>query len=73
MAPASVRLLHSERVNFSMGVPTVWMGFFAHLDKHPGDLPPLLKRVVIGGSAVPAAMIERLKNSTASPCCTCGA
>lgn len=55
------QLLNSERVNFSMGVPTVWMNFLAHLDKHPGDLPPLLKRVVIGGSAVPAAMIDRFE------------
>ena len=55
------QLLQNERCNFSMGVPTVWMNFFAHLDKHPQDLPPHLKRVVIGGSAVPAAMIDRFE------------
>ena len=55
------QLLTDEKVNFSMGVPTVWMNFFAHLDKHPGARPPYLTRVVIGGSAVPAAMLERFE------------
>jgi len=48
-----------ERVTHSAGVPTVWLGLFAHIDA--GNPPPAdLKLVTIGGSAAPRAMIERL-------------
>lgn len=49
--------------NVSLGVPTVWIGFFKHIDETPSlDLSALkLKRVVIGGSAAPRAIIERFR------------
>jgi fatty-acyl-CoA synthase len=50
-------ILNEERVSFSAGVPTVWLGLLAHLDQTGGRLDTL-KRVAIGGSACPAAMIE---------------
>ena len=53
----------AEACNFSLGVPTVWLGFFKHIDDTPGiDLSGLrLERVVIGGSAAPRAIIERFR------------
>lgn len=53
----------AEACNFSLGVPTVWLGFFKHIDETPGlDLAGLkLERVVIGGSAAPRAIIERFR------------
>jgi acyl-CoA synthetase (AMP-forming)/AMP-acid ligase II len=53
----------AERCNFSLGVPTVWLGFFQHIDNTPGiDISQLaLERVVIGGSAAPRAIIERFR------------
>ncbi|MDN2582098.1 long-chain-fatty-acid--CoA ligase [Aquibium sp. ELW1220] len=53
----------AEACNFSLGVPTVWLGFFKHVDDTPGiDLSGLkLERVVIGGSAAPRAVIERFR------------
>lgn len=52
-------LMTRERVTHSAGVPTVWLGLFAHIDA--GNPPPAdLKLVTIGGSAAPRAMIERL-------------
>lgn len=53
----------SEKCNFSLGVPTVWLGFFKYIDETPGlDLSGLkLERVVIGGSAAPRAIIERFR------------
>ncbi|MBV7377569.1 long-chain-fatty-acid--CoA ligase [Maritimibacter dapengensis] len=52
-----------ERCTLSLGVPTVWLGFFQHLDAdssaNAGDL--CLERVVIGGSAPPRALIERFR------------
>ena len=48
-----------ERVAWSAGVPTIWMGILAQLDAHPGrwDLSHL-KGMFVGGAAVPRAMIE---------------
>lgn len=53
----------AERCTFSLGVPTVWLGFFQHIDANPGiDTSALqLKRVVVGGSAAPRAIIERFR------------
>ncbi|MGB3501540.1 MAG: long-chain-fatty-acid--CoA ligase [Mesorhizobium sp.] len=52
-----------EACNFSLGVPTVWLGLFKYLDETPGvDKSKLkLERVVIGGSAAPRAIIERFR------------
>ncbi|CAG1014618.1 MAG: long-chain-fatty-acid--CoA ligase [Rhizobiaceae bacterium] len=53
----------AEKCTFSLGVPTVWLGFFQHIDDTPGlDTSGLrLERVVIGGSAAPRAIIERFR------------
>lgn len=53
----------AEACNFSLGVPTVWLGLFKHIDDTPGiDLSRLkLERVVIGGSAAPRTIIERFR------------
>ena len=53
----------AEECTFSLGVPTVWLGFFQHIDDTPGlDVSGLrLERVVIGGSAAPRAIIERFR------------
>jgi fatty-acyl-CoA synthase len=56
-------LAAAEKCTFSLGVPTVWLGFFQHIDDTPSlDTSALrLKRVVIGGSAAPRAIIERFR------------
>jgi len=51
------RLIVDERVDFALAVPTVWLGLLASLDATGGDLGGL-KRVNIGGSAVPRSMVE---------------
>ena len=56
------RLLAGEQCNFSLGVPTVWLGFFDHVERHPEEVDLSLirlERVVVGGSAAPRAMIEK--------------
>jgi fatty-acyl-CoA synthase len=55
------QLLSAERCNLSMGVPTVWLNFLAYLDQHPDKRPHHLKRALIGGSAIPKALLERLE------------
>jgi fatty-acyl-CoA synthase len=59
------RLLREERCNFSLGVPTVWLGLFDYIERNQAtlDLSELvLKRVVVGGSAAPRAMIEKFES-----------
>jgi fatty-acyl-CoA synthase len=52
-------LMVAEKVTCAAGVPTIWIGLLALLDKEPGrwDLRAL-RQMVIGGSAAPPAMID---------------
>ncbi|MFI4973498.1 MAG: long-chain-fatty-acid--CoA ligase [Caulobacterales bacterium] len=50
-------LLESEGVTFSAAVPTVWLMLLQHMRSTGGKLSTL-KRVVIGGSAVPEALVR---------------
>jgi acyl-CoA synthetase (AMP-forming)/AMP-acid ligase II len=50
-------LMNDERVSFSAGVPTVWMGLLAHLRASGGKLDTL-RRILTGGSACPPLLIE---------------
>ncbi|MGH6993426.1 MAG: AMP-binding protein, partial [Caulobacteraceae bacterium] len=52
-----LELLESEEVNISAAVPTVWQMLLAHL-RATGERPSHLERVLIGGSAVPEALIR---------------
>ncbi len=50
-------LLDSEKVTMSAAVPTVWLALLQYLEANDKMLPHL-KRVLIGGSACPRAIIE---------------
>lgn len=50
-------LIQQEGVTFSGGVPTIWTMYLEHLAR-TGEAPTTLRRLVIGGSAVPRAMAE---------------
>jgi len=54
-------LLETEGVTFSAAVPTVWLGLLTHLRDTGGKLSTL-KRVVIGGSAVPEAIVRGFRD-----------
>ena len=51
------QLIHEEDVTFSAGVPTIWAGVDVHL-KETNQKIPSVKRIIIGGSAVPQSMIR---------------
>jgi fatty-acyl-CoA synthase len=51
-------LLDKEDVDISAGVPTVWLGLLNYCDQNGKKLGKM-KRTLIGGSAVPRAMIAR--------------
>jgi fatty-acyl-CoA synthase len=58
--PAGViELCEAERVTVSAGVPTVWMGVRDVL-RAQGKTLPHLRRVVIGGSAMPRSLMDDL-------------
>jgi acyl-CoA synthetase (AMP-forming)/AMP-acid ligase II len=55
------QLVESERVTFAAAVPTVWQGMVAYLDK-TGKRLDSLQRVLSGGSAVPVALMDQLRD-----------
>lgn len=58
-------LFEREQVTHSAGVPTVWLAMFQHLDAIGKDVRDIgkLETAIIGGSAAPRFMIERLMNN----------
>ena len=65
MDGASVcQLLQDEKVTFTGGVPTIWMGVISELQANPGkyDLSSL-REMVCGGSSPPRAMIDWLETN----------
>jgi fatty-acyl-CoA synthase len=57
---ALAHLIASEAVTIAVGVPTVWLGLVEHLEAAGGDLPSL-KRIVVGGTPLPPALMDRLE------------
>ncbi|MFN4176506.1 long-chain-fatty-acid--CoA ligase [Phenylobacterium sp.] len=54
-------LIETEGVTFSAAVPTVWQMLLAHLRETKGQVTTL-KRVMIGGSAVPEAIVRAFQD-----------
>jgi 3-(methylthio)propionyl---CoA ligase len=55
--PVSVLdLMDRERATFGVGVPTVWLNLLNHL-RDTGKKPQTLKRIIIGGAAMPRALM----------------
>jgi fatty-acyl-CoA synthase len=54
-------LIVSEGVTYSGAVPTVWQTLLAHLRETDGKVPTL-RRTVIGGSAVPEALVRTFRD-----------
>ncbi|KAA8735069.1 long-chain-fatty-acid--CoA ligase [Acinetobacter qingfengensis] len=54
-------LANNEQCTMSIGVPTVWLGFMNYLESAPDRAKTLkLNRIVMGGSAAPRALIDRI-------------
>ena len=51
-------LIETEKVTFSSGVPTIWLGLLDYLEK-TGKTIPTMTRVSVGGAACPRTIIER--------------
>ncbi len=55
------RLMRGEGVTIAAGVQTLWLGVIDHLEASGEELPDL-KRVMIGGSPCPDALIHRMED-----------
>ena len=55
-------LIASERVTVAAAVQTVWLGLAEHLERTGGGLPTL-RRIVVGGSHCPEALLRRIEQS----------
>ena len=61
--PDLLSLIQSEKVTVPAGVPTIWMGILAELEKNAGKYDMSSVRAMpVGGSAVPRAMLETYQN-----------
>jgi len=58
--PSLAHLINAEGVTVAAGVATVWLGLADHLDQTGGDVPSL-QRIMLGGSSVPQALMDRLE------------
>jgi fatty-acyl-CoA synthase len=54
-------MLTAHKVSCTAAVPTIWLMLLQYLDANNGKLPDL-KRVVIGGSACPRALIQKFQD-----------
>ena len=58
-AESLLDLVERERVTWTAGVPTIWLGILQALDREPKRWDvSCLREMMVGGSAVPQAMIE---------------
>jgi 3-(methylthio)propionyl---CoA ligase len=53
-------LINAEAVTVSAGVATVWLGLVDYLDQEGGEVPSL-QRIMLGGSSIPQALMDRLE------------
>ena len=53
-------LIVSERVTLAAAVQTVWLALVDHLEQTGGELPTL-RRIIIGGSSCPEALLKRIE------------
>lgn len=57
--PSLLDAFATEKVTFTAGVPTIWMGILQELEKNADKYDiSALKTLVVGGSAVPMSMIK---------------
>jgi acyl-CoA synthetase (AMP-forming)/AMP-acid ligase II len=54
-------ILNTERVTFTAGVPTVWMGLLQYL-RTSGERLTTVERIMTGGSAAPPLLIEAFRD-----------
>jgi fatty-acyl-CoA synthase len=54
------RLINNEKINYSLGVPTVWLALVDYLNKTNSTVESL-KNVAVGGAACPLSLIKEME------------
>lgn len=55
---ALLEIIQNEKVTHANGVPTIWLGIYEEMKKNPPNEKLALKEFIVGGSAIPAGLIE---------------
>jgi fatty-acyl-CoA synthase len=58
--PSLTNLINTEGITLAAGVATVWLGLVDHLDQTGAEVPSL-QRIMLGGSSLPQALMDRLE------------
>ncbi|MEJ0042649.1 MAG: AMP-binding protein [Rhizomicrobium sp.] len=53
-------LINAEGVTIAVGVATVWLGLLEHIEAGGGAVPTL-KRIIVGGAALPPALMAHIE------------
>ncbi|PHR61480.1 MAG: long-chain fatty acid--CoA ligase [Robiginitomaculum sp.] len=61
-----VNMIRDQKVSFMAGVPTIWMGILNHLKVVGGKLPTV-KCALVGGSALPEALLRAYEQDLGIP------
>ena len=59
---AIIKMLESEKITKANGVPSIWMGVYEEMKQNPPSKKLALKEYLVGGSALPASLIENFEN-----------
>jgi fatty-acyl-CoA synthase len=59
-------MIRQEEVTYMAGVPTVWLGILNHLKQEGGKLPSV-KTALVGGSALPEALLRAYEEGLGIP------
>ncbi|CAN5564368.1 long-chain fatty acid--CoA ligase [soil metagenome] len=58
---ALIEIMQQEKVTLANGVPTIWLGIYEEMKKNPPKEKLALKEYVVGGSALPAGLIDKFE------------
>lgn len=58
---ALIGIMQQEEVTIANGVPTIWLGIYEEMKKNPPRKKLALIEYVVGGSAVPAGLIDKFE------------
>ena len=57
-ADSLLSAFESEEVTMTAGVPTIWQGILANLDANPDKYKLQIRKMIVGGSAVPVSLMK---------------
>ena len=58
---ALIEIMQKEKITLANGVPTIWMGIYEELKRHPLKEKLALKEFMLGGSACPPSLIRKFE------------